>query len=99
LPWAGISRPFRAFIHFVASFVSNFAAFVESGRESPREAAKPGRIKRVDEACRLRVSLREGLEWWPHFVASFVGNFVDFVDSNGESPHEGAKLGRIKRVE
>ena len=27
MPWAGISRPFRAFINFVASFVGNFVAF------------------------------------------------------------------------
>ncbi len=31
LPWAGISRPFRAVINFVASFVGNF---VESQRLS-----------------------------------------------------------------
>ena len=44
-----------------------------------------------------------------HFVASFVGNFVAFVESNRESPREGAKNGsrewtpmhakEIKRVE
>jgi len=27
-----------------------------------------------------------------HFVASFVGNFVAFVESNKESPCEGAKV-------
>ena len=38
LPWAGMSRPFRAFINFVASFVGNFVAFVES--DSSREGAE-----------------------------------------------------------
>jgi hypothetical protein len=33
-------RPFRAGINFVASFVGNFVAFVESNRESSREDAK-----------------------------------------------------------
>jgi hypothetical protein len=34
LPWAGMSRPFRACINFVASLVDNFAALVESERAS-----------------------------------------------------------------
>jgi hypothetical protein len=33
-----MSRPFRAFINFVASFVGNFVAFVES--DSSREGAE-----------------------------------------------------------
>jgi hypothetical protein len=61
LPWAGISRPFRAFINFVASFAGNFVGnFVEIARNhestkekvqfaaNARETGLSGWMKRAD---------------------------------------------------
>ena len=42
LPWAGISRPFRAGINFVATFVGNFVAFVERNWWPLTEAQRRG---------------------------------------------------------
>ncbi|MGI6099024.1 MAG: hypothetical protein ACOYD3_04585, partial [Kiritimatiellia bacterium] len=42
------------------SFVGNFVAFVEGNRKAHAKARSRAKSKRVDEACRLRVGLREG---------------------------------------